>query len=446
MSIPMIHLHTGMDYFLCDCVYFRNDDVETYIGKLVKIFETPKHEKKVKVEVIVEKCNVVCASDDKRNPQATEQELRMADYIFYHSFDVGEHRILKNFANYIDGNKVEHFFNGLKDQNIIAPPILEQNVKADGLTVRDGKSSSSCPVVKETKKVAAGLGEQEHISNDTGTSKIPCSQVNDKAKKVRASADSPTADASRKKRKLLQEKEGAVSRKVGPQVALDGGVKTASKISSRPDAGESLRLNLKSSQKWALWALMTAEEAGTLVLLENLDPSFTSSEVEDLVWHALNQRVDAKVIQNSTFLSPYYGKVLVIFKSKVAAESAISKLQKRCLMLGDGRRGSLRDHGNHANFIGHLSVLKFKLRQSEEMRKAVSTAHFSQSNTVEYDMAMEWRMLQEKCDMCWKKLHMVLYIIQFSLFIMFILTYKHVCVRMHKCVHVGAYARETTYS
>ncbi|XP_058005240.1 protein ANTI-SILENCING 1 isoform X2 [Hevea brasiliensis] len=315
-----------MEYFLCDCVYFRNDDVETYIGKLGKIFETPKHEKKVKVvwffrpseicnflgdyeprwneiffalvrEAIVEKCNVVCASDDKRNPQATEQELRMADYIFYHSFDVGEHRILKNFANHIDGIKVEHFFNGLKDQKIIAPPILKQNVKADGLTVRDGKSSSSCPVVKETKKVAAGVGEQEHISNDTGTSKIPCSQVNDKAKKVRASADSSTADASNaqlhKKRKLLQEKEGAVSRKVGPQVALDRGVKTASKISSRPDA--------------------------------------------DLVWHALNQRVDAKVIRNSTFSSPYYGKVLVIFKSKVAAESAISKLQKRCLKLGDGR-------------------------------------------------------------------------------------------------------------
>lgn len=41
-------------------------------------------------------------------------------------------------------------------------------------------------------------------------------------------------------------------------------------------------------------------------------------------------------------------------------------------------------------------------------REAVSTSHFSQPNTIEYDMSMEWCTQQEKTDLLWKSLYKVL--------------------------------------
>lgn len=43
-------IYEGVEYFLYDCVYFYNTaHLDTSIGKLVKIYETPTHEKMVKV-------------------------------------------------------------------------------------------------------------------------------------------------------------------------------------------------------------------------------------------------------------------------------------------------------------------------------------------------------------------------------------------------------------
>lgn len=41
-------------------------------------------------------------------------------------------------------------------------------------------------------------------------------------------------------------------------------------------------------------------------------------------------------------------------------------------------------------------------------REAVSTSHCSQPNSLEYDMAIEWSLLQERLDCAWKKLYEVL--------------------------------------
>ena len=41
-------------------------------------------------------------------------------------------------------------------------------------------------------------------------------------------------------------------------------------------------------------------------------------------------------------------------------------------------------------------------------KEAVSTSHCSQPNTIEYEMAMEWCLLQERSDCAWKKLYEVL--------------------------------------
>lgn len=56
-------------------------------------------------EALGGKCNVVCTSDDKKNPCASQVELREADYIFYRTFDVVSLKISVNFPDLIDGIK-----------------------------------------------------------------------------------------------------------------------------------------------------------------------------------------------------------------------------------------------------------------------------------------------------------------------------------------------------
>ncbi|KAF5938748.1 hypothetical protein HYC85_023007 [Camellia sinensis] len=110
----------GVDYILHDCVYmYKEGEPKPYIGKLIKIWENGDKTKKVKVQWFFHpseilnwlrgeealpneiflasgeragsncwKCNVVSISKDNRNPQPSEQEIRMADNIFYRTFDV----------------------------------------------------------------------------------------------------------------------------------------------------------------------------------------------------------------------------------------------------------------------------------------------------------------------------------------------------------------------
>ncbi|KAJ1433863.1 Bromo adjacent-like proteiny, partial [Sesbania bispinosa] len=52
-------VYDGVEYSLYDCVYFyHTNHVETSIGKLVKMFEIPTHEKLVKVVWFLRPCEV----------------------------------------------------------------------------------------------------------------------------------------------------------------------------------------------------------------------------------------------------------------------------------------------------------------------------------------------------------------------------------------------------
>ncbi|CAH9072040.1 unnamed protein product [Cuscuta epithymum] len=122
--------YDGIGYALYDCVYMHKEgEPEPYIGKLIKIWENADRSKKIKLqwffrpseilnylkdetfmgneiflasgeghglsnvnplEAIAGKCNVVCISEDKRNRQPSEEELKAADYIFYRVFDVAK--------------------------------------------------------------------------------------------------------------------------------------------------------------------------------------------------------------------------------------------------------------------------------------------------------------------------------------------------------------------
>ncbi|KAE9467805.1 hypothetical protein C3L33_00310, partial [Rhododendron williamsianum] len=189
--------HGGVEYFLYDCVYMWRDN-ELDIGKIVKIWETPSHSKKVKVEAICGKCNVVCTSKDKRNPQPSKEDLRMADYIFNRTFDVARCTISPIFPDVIAES--------------------EAKVKANELR-SPGELQADFPALSYGKKAKSSLHQ-----------------------------------------KVVQ---------------LE-------------------REDCKPKFSW-MEKLKSAYERGTLVLLENLDPSYTSSEVEDIVWSAFKEMGEAKM-------------------------------------------------------------------------------------------------------------------------------------------------------
>ncbi|KAG4961597.1 hypothetical protein JHK87_038230 [Glycine soja] len=441
-------VYEGVEYFLYDCVYlYTAGHVETSIGKLVKIFETRNRQKMIKLvwffrpfdirnwlgqykpcwnelflasgegkgvsnfnylvengseaiflsmakmvilhhdlESIIRKCSVICTSKDKRNPKPSEIELKKADYFFNCTFDVVRGVIIDQFTNEIDGIRVERFFN------------------------RNGDEKTSNHL-----HVGTDIRPKIVIKTRTNPCTISHCQVNDKAK-VRTyenvlpkqSSDSYTY----KKRKIVEEKPtiGQISKTPKEQeidekkaeLRQDERVKTNKKVIDvieRPDAPWDERLQ-------------TAQKMGTLVLLNNLDPSYTSFEVEDLVWCALKARVEARMIEWSP------GRALVIFKTKDAAESAIYQLNKRCLVLGEGRivsaiKGTLREPGKKKRFTGHLVLDRAAhQRQHQEMRNAVSTSHCSQPNTIEYGMATEWILHYEKSNACWNALYENLFAMQ----------------------------------
>ncbi|XP_034920629.1 protein ANTI-SILENCING 1 isoform X1 [Populus alba] len=155
--------------------------------------------------------------------------------------------------------------------------------------------------------------------------------------------------------------------------------------------------------------MLTAHEQETLVLLQNLDPSYTSAEVEDIIWHAFKQSCTVKMIQRTALASPHSGQAFVIFQKREVAEMAVAKLDEGCLMLSNGRPvvGSIAAPcfpGKQSTFFGHLVINKLRTHKQREMKEAVSTSHCSQPNTLEYEMAMDWCLLQERSDLALRKL------------------------------------------
>ncbi|GFP80265.1 hypothetical protein PHJA_000169900 [Phtheirospermum japonicum] len=154
--------------------------------------------------------------------------------------------------------------------------------------------------------------------------------------------------------------------------------------------------------------MKTAHDQGRLVLLQNLDPEYTSGEVEDIVWHAFKEESTAKMVQKTATSNPYSGQAFVIFKSREAVDRVVKTLEGGCLMLPNKRPLIVRiidfpKFLEKQTFVGHLAI--DKARRQRDMKEAVSTSHYSQNNTIEYEMAMAWCLLQSKSDSWWEKLY-----------------------------------------
>ncbi|KAI3445185.1 hypothetical protein Pfo_001850 [Paulownia fortunei] len=351
----------GIEYSLYDCVYmWRSGQADPDIGKLVRIWETESHEKKVEVvwffhpvevahwlgdikplqreiflacghgkglsnvdplEAISGKCNVVCSSKHKRNPQPTEEELRMADYVFYRTFDVGKYIISEKFPSSIGGIEVDCFFNRRKDaqRSVCAEPKVHSKVRSEETPVRATKNDQSARVEKGYNVPATPTGRQMNNSTKVGT----CAGAKVKHSEHFLSA-SPSDVGPLKKRKLLvplaegprdvawpcppsrvsgHEKRTSAKDSCREKKDLSTGVSLDEKARKFAGKGAGNKQHVSpeisykymevtrrpgmDSSKWfklEVWEeerLREMNEKGTLVLLENLDPSFTSAEVED---------------------------------------------------------------------------------------------------------------------------------------------------------------------
>lgn len=157
--------------------------------------------------------------------------------------------------------------------------------------------------------------------------------------------------------------------------------------------------------------IKNAYKEGTIIQLSNLDPKYTSSEIEDLIWHAFKEHCTAKMVQCTANSSPYHGYAHIIMKTRQAADLVLKKLEDGCLMLPNkrplvaSRAPPLNFPGKQSTFIGHLFVDKTKHLRQRETTEAVSTSHCSQPNTIEFEMALEWSLLQSRSDCWWKELN-----------------------------------------
>ncbi|XP_057726635.1 protein ANTI-SILENCING 1-like [Arachis stenosperma] len=225
----------------------------------------------------------------------------------------------------------------VEDENPTLSPSrefpMEKELDEKGEKLRQDKGVNRCRKITEVTKGPNADAERSlhsfpYKKRKLGDEKLVTNRRSDPGK-INRSLSISQPNKSLKDKEF--DKEVAKVRQDESRVKTPGGV---IEVTERPDA-ERRRWFKKTD--WDQ-RLRDAQEMGTLVLLSNLDPSFASIDVENIVWSALRMKVDARIIEQSVKSNDYYGRALVIFKTKDKAEYAMSEFNRRCLVLGDGRQ------------------------------------------------------------------------------------------------------------
>ncbi|KAI7735356.1 hypothetical protein M8C21_017530 [Ambrosia artemisiifolia] len=353
-------------------------------------------------------------SDDNKPPNGKRVELEVA----YDSKRFKEMSSKKS----MNGNKSKH-----EDES----PADVNNLEASGTsgTIEDRKKRKI--LAKETSDDLEG-NKLKKTRNDDGSFKVPTSKIGintDVRDSVAISKGKSTSgialDIPRNNKNNTYNKEGREeqsgesNKEFYETKSLKASTLSTNKvkknayrefvISPKPIAG---------SRRWFTrdhWEdkLKNAYKNGTAILLHNVDPDFNSGEVEGIISHAFNVNCDAEILQRTSVSSPHYAQAIIVLKTKEAAQRVLTKLDEECWMFSNGRNSFMPLVGTpcplistkmHSGFFGHFALDKARSKKQGE-DKAVSTSHFSQPNTIEYEMAMEWRLLQLQSLKWWEKLH-----------------------------------------
>ncbi|CAO2165501.1 unnamed protein product [Urochloa humidicola] len=407
------------------------------------------------LEAIAGKCTVICISKDKRNRQPSPQEQAMADYIFYRFFDVNNCTVSDQLPDKIAGLEVNVLLNP-KNELVISSPnvanvLLNPNVD-DGLAATVPSSSSA--VKEEDESPDAAVALPQPAVKEVDAKLLPTvppvqSMVKEDQKPVAAMPlsesmvkkdDKKSVTAMPLSRSAVEEDEKPVATTPPARSAAVENIRKH-RQPQNAHAGERPPKKLKLSQeatvkgtapaitekrpleppsrqadssKWfkISWddRLRMADEQGTLVYIQNLDIQFAAADIEELVREALQLSCIAKPINHPTYDDPNHGKAYAIFQNKNAADLAISKINSGLVVGGRPlycSKGLLKVPKSSGTLVGHLNVYNIKLgqKQREEQKKAVSTSHCSQPNTIEYDLALDWMLLREKQEKKFEILH-----------------------------------------
>ncbi|KAI4377615.1 hypothetical protein MLD38_015213 [Melastoma candidum] len=462
--------YDGIWYSLYDSVYLYGEgENEPYVGKVIKIWENPDKSRKVKIlwffrpselenylggmtilpnelfiavgegiglanvnplEAIAGKCNIVCISKDKRNPQPSNEDVEMADFVFSRAFDVGELKLKDTIDDKIAGLEAKYLFNSVKSDVDKVIPFDKKDGKdpashSDGPIPLMPKSAhivqehvkvneEPVDIMHENKGISAEVildGKRNFGNEGSCDDRRPLKRAKFGKPKLSKDVDevkTATSESLARDKSVQRKISNTKSQRLPCEPPFNNDEKTRHDLAKIPP-----RLEIDKS-KWFKelpWEerLRTALEQGTLVLLQNLDPSYTSAEVEDIVRRGFDEGCSAKMIQQAASPVPHSGKAFVIFKRRETAEEVVRKLDTGCLLLPNGRP-LISTFGNpcfgkkQLTFAGHLSINDPRLRLNHETREAVATSHCSQPNTLEYDLAMEWRLLQQRSKLAWKML------------------------------------------
>ncbi|KAF8676058.1 hypothetical protein HU200_047563 [Digitaria exilis] len=405
------------------------------------------------LEAVAGKCNVLCTSKDERIRQPSPQELAMADYIFYRFFDVKHCTLSDQLPDKIVGLEVTILLNP-KDEQVISNPSAVNVLPSPN--VNEGLAATVPPLrsaVKEVGSSVAAVALPQPVSKEVDVNPpaaIPLSQsvVKEDQKPVTTipfsqsvvkKEDKKSVAAIPYSRPAVKEEEKPVASTPPPRSAAVESVpkNTESQnahagerppkrlklsqeatVNTTSDVAEIRPLELPSLQadrsKWfnISWdeKLQIADDQGRLVYIQNLDIRFAAADIEELVRGALQLSCTARPINHPTYDDPNNGKAYCIFKSKNAADLAVSKINSGLVIGGRplySSKGLLKVPKSSGTLVGHLSVHNIKItqKQREEQKKAVSTSHCSQPNTIEYDLALDWMLLQEKQEQKFRILH-----------------------------------------
>ncbi|GLJ10413.1 hypothetical protein SUGI_0127810 [Cryptomeria japonica] len=372
--------------------------------------ETPKEEFKI-IETIKEEMKGNGIPDEElRKGEITKEETKKNK--------TGKEEIEKNENSNDERKKSETATKGLTKAELEIPSKgigkIDSPKQSPWLEVRsnDKKSSKNEPFKdeKEPLKRARAIVHSDDEADEMGGSANANRKKTDSKKEVSAPenrvvkkaklSDNFNKTSEEVAKMTSHPKELIKEKKLGREII---------EITKRPEV---------ESNKWFKglpWdeRLKKGYEQRAVIRVQNFDPSYTSAEIDDIMWHMVGERCTARVMPQTMFSNPNSGDALVVFRTKEGAEMALKKLNQACLTFSDGRsliatRATPVMSGKQ-KFAGHISIEKHKLlmqraHKSEDMKKAVSTSHCSQPNTIEYEMAMEWRLLQEKSERWWNEL------------------------------------------
>ncbi|CAL9231573.1 unnamed protein product, partial [Arabidopsis halleri] len=94
------------------------------------------------LEAISGKCYVLSTSEDIRNPQPSDEEIKSVDFFFRRTFDVGTYKILDKIDDKIAGVDVKFIFNKIscEKQDSLKPklPSTSGSVRQNGYKKEEG--------------------------------------------------------------------------------------------------------------------------------------------------------------------------------------------------------------------------------------------------------------------------------------------------------------------